>query len=124
MQQLLTALKILHDVAHSAHLNVSGPQFFSWHTIYHDLYEYAHDAYDSVAEMIRAHGTLVRLSHSAIDDFVASQDEFDIATEVLKKIKIVCDQIEDIYGEPDKTLANDIRMKLSKFQYLISAQMV
>ena len=70
---LITALRaviassyLLYIAAHSAHWNVEGPNFQSWHAFFGELYEDVFDAIDPFAEALRQHGAFAPQSFAEV----------------------------------------------------------
>ena len=56
LRNILASSYMLYIAAHSAHWNVEGAAFPSWHDFFGEIYEDVFDAIDPFAEAIRQHG--------------------------------------------------------------------
>ena len=66
LRNILASSYMLYIAAHSAHWNVEGATFPSWHAFFGELYEDVFDAIDPFAEAIRQHGAYAPSSFAEI----------------------------------------------------------
>ena len=66
LRNILASSYMLYIAAHSAHWNVEGANFPSWHAFFGELYEDVYDAIDPFAEAIRQHGAYAPTSFNEI----------------------------------------------------------
>ena len=68
----------LYLKAHNYHLNVEGPDFYPLHKFFEDLYTELWEAFDSIAEHIRAMGAYAPASFSRFSQLAEVEDEVKV----------------------------------------------
>lgn len=68
----------LYLKVHNYHLNVEGPDFYPLHKFFEDLYTELWEAFDSIAEHIRAMGAYAPASFSRFSQLAEIEDEVKV----------------------------------------------
>jgi starvation-inducible DNA-binding protein len=125
LNPLLATLADLSSQIHHAHWNVKGPDFYSKHKMFDELYSNVDEMLDSLGERITALGGFaegtIRMAvvSSMIDELVMAVDSGSLLRDLLDKHALVSGKltqlIETIDGMGDCTTAN----MLQEFQHTI-----
>lgn len=110
MEELIDAMKRYfathfqyYTKAHGFHVNVVGPDFTEFHTLFGEVYEDAQGAIDEVAEHIRAIEGIAPFALKRIQELGRIKDASEapnalkMTEELLADSQIVCDHLEECH---------------------------
>lgn len=110
MEELIDAMKRYfathfqyYTKAHGFHINVVGPDFTEFHSLFGEVYEDAQGAIDEIGEHIRAIEGLAPMALKRIqqlgkiNDASESPNAMKMTEELLADTQIVCDHLEECH---------------------------
>ena len=119
---------------HVAHVNITGPNFYSDHKLLQKIYEYFQDNIDTIAEKLRTVKTKMPVDiatvtlESPIMDFPTVGNCYDLLTQVDEAIEAMIEQYHALNDAAEEcnyidisNFAQDQISQLAKFRWMIEA---
>ena len=99
--KLLTAQRNFIGAAHLSHLNVDGPNFYSFHLLFGKVYEVVEERFDDTAELARGYGVEIpaKIYHDVPELEWSTCEE--LAEELYGVAEDLCDALKSLHKEAD-----------------------
>lgn len=94
LTQLMADNFAVYTKAHGYHFNVTGPDFFEYHKLFGEVYDYLYDQHDVLGELIRQLGGKVPTGLKDICDLTVMDCTVSTAGAANKMITDLCDDLE------------------------------
>jgi DNA-binding ferritin-like protein len=119
---------------HSAHVNVTGRNFYQDHLLLKKIYQYLNDQVDPLGEKLRTCGAkmpdmlMLVCSTSIVPDYGHGHSSEDLLMSVLSDIEILIEVYHDLHKQADavdytdiSNMADDAIGKLAKYKWQLEA---
>jgi starvation-inducible DNA-binding protein len=86
----------VYTKAHGYHFNVTGPDFFQYHKLFGEIYDYLYDQHDVLGELIRQLGDKVPTGLDDICALTVMDCKVPVTGASNKMISDLCDDLESL----------------------------
>jgi DNA-binding ferritin-like protein len=126
--ELLTAQRNFAGAAHLSHLNVDGPQFYSFHLLFERVYEIVEEKIDGAAELARGYGVEIpaKIYHSVPELEWSTPEElteelYDVAEDLCDSMKGLHKKADDAEEYAVLSFVEDLMVDMAKVKYLLGS---
>lgn len=126
--ELLTAQRNFIGAAHLSHLNVDGPNFYSFHLLFEKVYGIVDGKFDATAELARGYGVEIpaKIYHDVPELEWSTCEE--LTKELYDVAEDLCDALKDLHKEADDSeeyavlsFVEGLMEDLAKVKYLLGS---
>jgi len=119
----------VYTKAHGYHFNVVGPDFFEYHKLFQEVYEYLYEQHDILGELLRQNKIIVPADLRSICEATVMDCEFGnppaskMLDDLYKDIEMLIDSAEAVYKSCDnsaiETVIGDYSVGLNKLCWFL-----
>ncbi len=95
LANLLADNFVVYTKAHGYHFNVVGPDFFQYHKLFQEVYDYLYEQHDVIGEMLRQNNVMVPTGLKDICDMTVMDCELK-ALDAMEMVKDLGDDLEEL----------------------------
>ena len=122
----------VYTKAHGYHFNVVGPDFFEYHKLFQQVYDYLYDQHDVLGELQRQLGIMVSADLRSICETTVMDCEFPTSVTASKMLADLAGDIDTLITSAEalykscgngavETVIGDYSVGLNKLKWFLSA---
>jgi len=96
LTQLFADNFAVYTKAHGYHFNVTGPDFFQYHKLFNEVYDYLYEQHDVLGELIRQLGSKVPTGLDDVCSITVMDCKVPTSGTAIKMITDLCDDLESL----------------------------